>query len=165
MNIPTKLQVLMSHGSLFLSVLAFYSQSRKYAPHAWQSHTQQLGAVLYLVVQIYEHLHHQTFQAILQCTSALQVFTFSCLLPDNFLQLLPGTVKVSPDNRTLEICQVGYAAFNELNSGTPKIIAAGERREDNAGRGIVATIYCPEAKLMYKSEQKFSFFMPDGKSR
>ena len=59
---------------------------------------------------------------------------------------------------------MGYAAFNELNSGTPKIIAAGERREDNAGRGIVATIYCPEAKLMYKSEQKFSFFMPDGKS-
>ena len=46
------------------------------------------------------------------------------MLPDNFLRLLSGTVKVSPGNRTLEICQVGYAAFIELNIGTPKIIAA-----------------------------------------
>ena len=149
---PHKSRLIVSFSSCIL-----FTKRKIYTLHAWQSHTQQLGTVLYLVVQIYEHLHRQTFQAILQCTSALQVFTFSCLLPDNFLRLLPGTVKVGPDNRTLEICQVGYATFNELNSGTPKIIAAVERREDNTGRGIVATIYCPEARLMYKSEQKFSF--------
>lgn len=112
------------HSSLFLSVLAFYSQSGKSAPHAWQSHTQQLGAVSYLAVQVYEHLHRQTFRAILQCTSALQVFTFSHLLPDHFLRLLPGTVQISPDSRTLEICPVSYSAFIELDRGTPKIIAA-----------------------------------------
>ena len=131
--------------ALFLSVLAFYSQiGGKSGAHAWQSHSQQLGAVSYLqvAVQVYEHLHRQTFRAILQCTSALQIFTSSHLLLDHFLRLLPGTVQVSPDNRTLEICQLGYDAFIELDRITPKIITAtnaliaARKRGNKKGRGI-----------------------------
>ena len=83
-----------------------------------------------------------TFWAIHQCNSSLQVFAFSHLLPDYFLRLLPGTVQVSPDNRTLEICEVGYSTFIELERGTQKIIAAidaliaARKRGNKKGRGV-----------------------------
>jgi hypothetical protein len=110
---------------VFVTVLALYSQSGgKGATHSWQSHSEKLGAISYMAVQVYEPLHRHTFRAILQRAVALQTSTFAHISSDLFLRLLPGMVLLSPDKRSLEVDTSGYAAFTELEKHSQKILLA-----------------------------------------
>jgi hypothetical protein len=110
---------------LFHLVLAFYSQGGGKSPgHSWQSTSRTIGAVSYLAVQTYEQFHHTVFRAVHHAVAALQVFTFIHLPSDYFLSLLPGSVSLSADRRSLEVDASGLAVFRGLQAGSRVLVAA-----------------------------------------
>jgi hypothetical protein len=108
---------------LFAPVLVLYSQGGgKSGAHSWQASTQNIGAVSYISMQLYEAAFQSTFWAIHQGIATLQALTFNHASPDHFLQLLPGHHSLSPDLRYLELTGATYAVYSHLQDLSPKLV-------------------------------------------
>jgi hypothetical protein len=108
-----------------VTVLSIYSQGGgKVATHSWQSDTRSIGAVSYLVMQLYEYAHHRTFRAVHQRNATLQVFVFAHLPADHYLRLLPGKPQLAPDGRTLNIDEDAIRVFTELRAKERQVLLA-----------------------------------------
>ena len=87
-----------------LAVLAFYAQGEgKAGTHKWQSNTRTIGAISYLVTQVYKYAHHQAFRGVHQRNAALNVISYAHVPSDCFLCLLLETPSLSLDGCTLRL--------------------------------------------------------------
>jgi hypothetical protein len=92
-----------------------YSQSGgKGSTHAWLSNSTSIGAISYLIVQIYEYAYHRNFRTVHQRNATLHVGTYALLPSDRFLRILTATPTLSQDGRTLTIEETQIQVFNEL---------------------------------------------------
>ena len=95
--------------------MAMYSQSGgKGSTHAWLSDSTSIGAISYLVVQIYEYAYHCNFRTVHQWNTTLHVGTYALLLSNWFLHILTATPTLSQDGHTLTIEETQIQVFNEL---------------------------------------------------
>ena len=102
-----------------------YSQSGgKGSTHAWLSDSTNIGAISYLVVQIYEYGYHRNFRTVHQRNAALHTGTYALLPSDLFLRTLDATPSLSQDSRTLTLDDKHLQIFNELRVNLQDILMA-----------------------------------------
>ena len=65
--------------------------------YSWLSDSTNIGAIPYLVVQIYEYAYHRNFRTVHQRNAALHVGTYALLPSDWFLGTLITTPTLRPD--------------------------------------------------------------------
>ena len=105
--------------------MAMYSQSRgKGSTHAWLSDSTSIGAISYLVVQIYEYAYHRNFRTVHQRNATLHVGTYALLPSDRFLRILTATPTLSQDGRTLTVEETQIQVFNELRGKLQDVLKA-----------------------------------------
>ena len=105
--------------------MAMYSQSGgKGSTHAWLSDSTSIGAISYLVVQIYEYAYHRNFRTVHQRNATLHVGMYALLPSDRFLCILTTTPTLSQDGRTLTVEDTQIQVFNELLGKLQDILKA-----------------------------------------
>ena len=81
-----------------------------------------LGAISYILAQLYEQSFNSLFRAVHKERAHLQAFSFNHFTPDSFLRLLPGSANMSPDCWTLQLDEVAYAAYAQLFPHLSKLV-------------------------------------------
>jgi hypothetical protein len=105
--------------------MAMYSQSGgKGGTHSWLSDSTNIGAISYLVVQIYEYAYHRNFRTVHQRNAALHVGTYALLPSDRFLRTLTTTPTLSPDGRMLNLDDTEIQVFHQLQAKLRDVLKA-----------------------------------------
>ena len=107
-------QCAILHGVLHAVLQVFYREAGKNGKHCWASSCDNVGLVSYMSVQVYEHVHHAQFRAVLRRMAPFQTYTFVHVSADEFLCLLPGNHRLSPDGRSLGLDEHTIPFFEQF---------------------------------------------------
>jgi len=119
----------------------YFKQYGKGSTHAWLSDSTNIGAISYLVVQIYEYGYHRNFRAVHQRNATLHTGMYALLPSDRFLRTLDASPTLSQDSRTLTLDDKHLEIFNELRGKLQDVmmavsaIVAARKKGRTAGRG------------------------------
>ncbi|KAJ3554974.1 hypothetical protein NM688_g2825 [Phlebia brevispora] len=114
--------IVLHENKLFVGrVITLYCRSGgKGVTHSWQAEAASIGAVSYVVLQLYEAVLANRFRAIHRHVLGLQTFTFAHVPSDHFLRTLPGSQSLSADRRTLQLDHIASNIFQTLDTPQSK---------------------------------------------
>ncbi|KAJ7776539.1 hypothetical protein DFH07DRAFT_731901 [Mycena maculata] len=97
------------------TVVTMYSKNGgKSGAHSWTPTCSTIGALSFLVVQVYELEHRRHFKVIPHCTAALGTVRFEHLPANSFLALLPKEESIKTLHNHVEIGLRAHKIFEEL---------------------------------------------------
>jgi len=93
-----------------------YSKNRgKAGAHSWVADTGNIGALSYIVMQLYKHSHCRQFEMVHYLHAGLGTFQFGHLPSNSFLALIPAATGAVATFRTdVEVSVAGMKIHEEL---------------------------------------------------
>ncbi|KAJ7433410.1 hypothetical protein FB451DRAFT_1064410 [Mycena latifolia] len=98
-------------------VVTMYSKNGgKAGAHAWSSTSESIGALSFIVVQVFEHEFRRHFKIIPHSAASLGTLRFEHLPANSFLALLPKDETIKTFHNHVEVGLRAHKIFEELTS-------------------------------------------------
>ena len=99
------------------AVISIYTKNNgKNVKHAWASDAENICAISYLGIQVFEHMHRQQFRAVPQDLTFLQAKRFVLLHPSAFLCTLNHEPRFLMEGSNLIISEGDFQRYTQLKT-------------------------------------------------